>query len=97
MIMNSDGEYLTGLWFEGSRDTSKHDINCEEKDLPIFKKTSKWLDVYFKGNVPDFTPKYKIENLTPFRKEVIDIINEIPFGKTLTYNDIAKTIAKKEE
>lgn len=95
MIMNSDGEYLTGLWFEGSRDTSKHDINCEEKDLPIFKKTSKWLDVYFKGNVPDFTPKYKIENLTPFRKEVIDIINEIPFGKTLTYNDIAKIIAKK--
>ena len=95
MIMNSDGEYLTGLWFEGSRDTSKHNINCEEKDLPIFKKTSKWLDVYFKGNVPDFTPKYKIENLTPFRKEVIDIINEIPFGKTLTYNDIAKIIAKK--
>ena len=89
MIMNSDGEYLTGLWFEGSRDTSKHDINCEEKDLPIFKETSKWLDIYFNGNVPDFTPKYKIENLTPFRKEVIDIINEIPFGKTLTYNDIA--------
>ena len=97
MIMNSDGEYLTGLWFEGSRDTSKHDINCEEKDLLIFKETSKWLDIYFNGNVPDFTPKYKIENLTPFRKDVIDIMNEIPFGKTLTYNDIAKTIAKKEE
>ena len=95
MIMNSDGECLTGLWFEGSRDTSKHDINCEEKDLPIFKETSKWLDIYFKGNVPDFTPKYKIENLTPFRKEVIDIMNKIPFGKTLTYNDISKIIAKK--
>lgn len=52
MIMNSDGEYLTGLWFEGSRDTSKHDINCEEKDLLIFKETSKWLDIYFNGNVP---------------------------------------------
>lgn len=95
MIMNSDGEYLTGLWFEGSRDTSKHDINCEEKDLPIFKETSKWLDIYFNGNVTDFIPKYKIENLTPFRKDVIDIMNEIPFGKTLTYNDIAKIIAKK--
>lgn len=49
------------------------------------------------GMFHDFTPKYKIENLTPFRKDVIDIMNEIPFGKTLTYNDIAKTIAKKEE
>ena len=95
MIMNSDGEYLTGLWFEGSRDTSKHNINCEEKDLPIFKETSKWLDIYFNGNVPDFIPKYKIENLTPFRKEVIDIMNNIPFGETLTYNDISKIIAKK--
>ena len=95
MIMNSDGEYLTGLWFENSRDTSKHDINYEEKDLPIFKETSKWLDIYFKGNIPDFTPKYKIENLTPFRKDVIDIMNEIPFGKTVTYNDISKIIAKK--
>ena len=67
----------------------------KKKDLLIFKETSKWLDIYFNGNVPDFTPKYKIENLTPFRKDVIDIMNEIPFGKTLTYNDIAKTIAKK--
>ena len=41
MIMNSDGEYLTGLWFEDSRDSFKHIINCEEKDLEIFKATSK--------------------------------------------------------
>ena len=37
MIMNSDGEYLTGLWFEDSRDSFKHIINCEEKDLEILK------------------------------------------------------------
>lgn len=30
MIMNSDGENLTGLWFEDSRDLSKHIIDCEE-------------------------------------------------------------------
>lgn len=94
MIMNSDGEYLTGLWFEDSRDSSKHKINCEEKNLPVFNETKKWLDLYFSGKVPDFTPKYKIENLTPFRKEVIDIINAISYGKTLTYNDISKIIAK---
>lgn len=94
MIMNSDGEYLTGLWFEDSRDSSKHKINCEEKNLPVFNETKKWLDLYFSGKVPDFTPKYKIENITPFRKEVIDIMNTISYGKTLTYNDISKIIAK---
>jgi len=94
MIMNSDGEYLTGLWFEGSRDSSKHKIDCEEKELPIFNETKKWLDTYFSGKVPEFTPKYKIENLTSFRQEVIDIMSEIPFGETITYNDISRKIAE---
>ena len=97
MVMNSDGKYLTGLWFIGSKDDSKHTINCEEKNLPIFKETSKWLDIYFSGKNPDFTPKYKTNNLTPFRQEVIDIMNTIPFGKVLTYNDISKIIAKKRK
>lgn len=59
MLMNSDGEYLTGLWFEGSRDVSKHIIDCEEKKLPIFYEIIKWLDVYFSGKKPTFIPKYK--------------------------------------
>ena len=93
MIMNSDGEYLTGLWFEGSRDSYKHKIDGEGKDLPVFSETKKWLNLYFSGKIPNFTPKYKIDNLTPFRKEVIDIMNTIAYGKTLTYNDISKIIA----
>lgn len=64
--------------------------------MPIFDKTSKWLDTYFSVQEPDFTPEYKIENLTPFRKQVIDIMNKIPYGKTITYNDIAKEIAKSK-
>ena len=95
MIMNSDGEYLTGLWFEGSRDTSKHIMECEEKNIDIFNQTCKWLDIYFSGKNPDFIPKYKINNLTPFRQEVIDIMNNIEYGKTITYNDISKIIAQK--
>lgn len=92
IIMNSDGEYLTGLYFEESKDLLKHKVDCLEKNLPIFKETSTWLDIYFSGKTPDFTPQYKIENITPFRKEVLDIMNTIPFGKTLTYSDISKKI-----
>lgn len=96
IIINSEGEYLTGLWFEGSRDSLKHKINYEEKESKVIKETIKWLDIYFGGKEPNFTPKYKIKNLTSFRKEVIDIMNNIPFGETLTYNDIAKIIAKNK-
>ena len=96
IIINSDGEYITGLWFEGSRDSLKHKLDCEEKELPIFEETKKWLDIYFNGKEPQFTPKYRIENLTPFRKDVIDIMNNIPYGKIVTYNDISKIIAEKK-
>ncbi len=93
LSMYSDGEYLTGLWFEGAKDRGMQEADCEEKDLPVFAKTSNWLDLYFSGRVPDFTPKYKMSGLTPFRKEVIDIMNTIDYGKILSYNQIGKIIA----
>ena len=95
ILMSSDGEYLTGLWFIDTNDDLKHKNNYIEKDLPIFNQTIKWLDIYFSGKNPEFTPKYKIENLTPFRKKVIDMMNEIPYGEVVTYKDIAKKIDKK--
>ena len=97
MIMISDGQYLTGLWFEGSRDTLKHQENFIETKLPIFVKTIEWLDLYFNGKIPDFTLSYKIENSTPFRDLVIEKMNQIPYGKVVTYNDIAKLIAKERK
>ena len=69
--ITSDGEYLTGLYFDKSCDSSKFKENYNTKDLKIFDETKKWLDIYFSGKIPTFTPKYKIENLTPFRKQVI--------------------------
>lgn len=92
--MESDGQFLTGLWFDNTHDSSKHTEKIKEKDLKIFEETEKWLDIYFNGTKPDFTPKYKIENITPFRQLVINIMNKIPYGKVITYNDIAKEIAK---
>ena len=95
MWMNSDGEMLTGLWFEDSRDQSKHALDCEEHELPIFRETRRWLDIYFSGRQPDFTPLYRIGGLTPFRKDVVDAMLAIPFGETTTYGDIAAALAKK--
>lgn len=95
MLMTSDGEYLTGLWFTKSKDASKYMENGEEKLVPVFEDTISWLDIYFAGKNPDFVPKYRIDNLTKFRKEVIDDMLKIPYGELVTYGDIAKNIAVK--
>lgn len=92
--LESDGEYLTGLWFDKSKDSNKHMVNNEYKNLSIFDETKKWLDIYFSGFNPGFTPKYKVKT-TEFQKSVYEIMLKIPYGKTITYNDIAKEIADK--
>ena len=58
-------------------------------------QTCRWLDEYFTGREPDFAPPYRIDGLTPFRSDVIDAMLKIPFGKTVTYGEIAAGIARR--
>ena len=95
MVMTSDGEALTGLRFTDSREAAEGCCESMERDLPVFSETRRWLDVYFGGCEPNFAPLYRIDGLTPFRKDVIDAMLKIPFGKTVAYGDIAAEIAKK--
>ena len=94
IILKSDGEFLTGLWFENSKDNIKNACDTQEKSLSIFDQTKLWLDEYFGGNIPTFTPKYKFENQSPFKLLVWSFVEKIPYGKIITYGDIAKEIAK---
>lgn len=92
----SNGVYLTGLYFKGSRDDILHkDTYILNKNLKIFDDTKRFLDIYFDGKEPSFTPLYKLDNLSPFRRMVTDILLKVPYGKVVTYGDIAKEIAKR--
>lgn len=92
LILQSDGTYLTALCFDCSRDVKKL-CGCASENPSVFSDAVKWLDIYFRGEIPSFTPKYRIESLTPFRGRVIDIMLKIPYGKTVTYKNIADEIA----
>lgn len=91
----SDGNALTGLWFEGQKYYADTLDDCfAENALPVFDQADKWLDIYFSGNAPDFTPPL-LMRATPFRKAVWEILLTIPFGQTMTYGEIAKIVAKQ--
>lgn len=95
ITLSSSGSELTGLWFDGQKyfgeTLPKHYI---EEALPVFEMTAHWLDVYFSGVVPDFIPPLSMET-TPFRKAVWKILLTIPYGKTMTYGEIADRLAKQ--
>lgn len=93
ILLASDGKKLTGLWFVGQKyfadNLERENI---EQDLPVFNQTKKWLDIYFSGEKPLFTPLLSLEGISSFRKRVWEIMLEIPFGKTSTYGAIAQQI-----
>ena len=95
ILLASDGAHLTGLWFERQKyfaDTLSGEH--EEKNLPVFDETKRWLDLYFSSTDPGFMPPLRPAG-SPFRQEVWDILLQIPRGSLLTYKEIADKIAAK--
>jgi len=99
MLMTCSGEGLTSLTFSGQKyaeENPAETVPVNGTSLPdIIAQTVRWLDIYFAGNVPDFTPPLSLSG-TPFSKKVWDILLTIPYGQTVTYGQIAARIAKEE-
>ena len=85
LIMVSDGNSLTELKFWEPKEMSNY------QDLPIFKETRLWLDLYFSGNNPQKTPPLNPQG-TPFQQKVWQELLKIPYGQTTSYGAIAKRI-----
>lgn len=88
----SDGKALVGLWIEEQKYfMSKYKFFQQKADLEIFTETKMWLDEYFKGNNPPVTMYLKPEG-TKFQEKVWRVLENIPYGKTVTYGDISKKL-----
>ena len=92
MLLAADDEGLTGAWFDGQRKFAKGlDKRHEEKLTPILSRTMEWLDVYFSGQAPDFTPPLHLRG-DPFQLDVWRQLQQIPYGQYATCGDIADRI-----
>lgn len=96
LVMSSDGSALTGLGLASPQSAvaTAAGARPREESLPIFSETARWLDTYFRGRAPSFTPKLKLSG-SDFQKRVCEIMLTIPFGETVTYGEIAAQIARE--
>ena len=89
ITLAGSGDALTGLWFDGQAHFgSTLDGPAEEGWLPVFGDAFRWLDSYFGGYVPGFTPRLDLRG-TPFQQRVWDALLQIPYGETVTYGELA--------
>ena len=95
ITLASDGEALTGLWFAGQKhfgDTLTPETARAE--LPVFRQTVRWLDLYFGGRIPDFTPPLHLRG-TEFRRQVWALLLLVPYGETTSYGALARLLAEQ--
>ena len=95
ILLAADEEGLTGLWFETQKYfAAKLAPEHEEKMTPVLDAACRWLDVYFSGREPDFTPKLHLVG-SDFRQAVWALLRKIPYGQTTTYGALAGQLAEQ--
>lgn len=95
ILLAADETGLTGLWFEGQKYFGRGlPAKRTEGETPALSETRRWLDVYFAGGAPDFTPPLHPAG-TDFRRAVWEILLQIPYGRTMTYGETARCVAEK--
>lgn len=94
ILLAADEIGLIGLWFFGQSyfaDTLPAEQIAQE--TPILAQAKEWLDEYFSGKEPDFTPTLHPIG-SPFRQAVWKLLLQIPYGQTTTYGEIARQLEK---
>ena len=88
---------LVGLWFEGQKYYGAAISDAVPKDDDKTSvKVKRWLDRYFAGKRPDAAELALAPAGSDFRQAVWAVLRKLPYGKTISYGDIARTLAKRE-
>ena len=93
LLLAADNSGLIGLWLDGEKYFADSlPESHDERETTILCDAKRWLDVYFSGREPDFMPPLHPSG-SDFRKAVWKLLLEIPYGKTVTYGELAKKLA----
>lgn len=85
---------LVGAWFTDQKYFAP-DLSFEKianAETPALKQAKVWLAEYFSGQIP--TTKIMLApQVTPFRQRVLQQLQQIPYGTTATYQELANQLA----
>ena len=101
IYITANEDLLLRVDFENATNLPKNieDIVQNGADLSsnnsVIEKTKQWLDNYFSKKQNTFLPPIKLED-SPFSLLVWNLLLDIPYGKTISYGELAKLVARKK-
>lgn len=96
LVLHAEGDCLTEMFFENEKSVAVDKVACSNKHiLPVLAASCEWLDRYFRGVNPGPVPPVLFRG-SPFRMAVWKILQEIPYGRVMTYGEIARRLAAKK-
>ena len=96
ILQSADETGLTGLWFDGAKYFAKGlPQERTDQETPALLQAKQWLDLYFSGAEPDFTPPLHPAG-TAFQQAIWQLLLQIPYGQTATYGELARRLAREK-
>lgn len=93
----SDGNSIIGLAIEGQKHILRNIPRplVKNEALALFTACKRWLDAYFAGKNPTLEGIPLNPSGSEFQQKVWQALLAIPYGKTVTYSDIAQAVGCK--
>ena len=90
----ADERSLLGCYFVGQKyfENGYRDQAIVEGDSIFLADATAWLNAYFAGENPKAEDVVLAPQGTAFQQSVWQVLREIPYGKTMTYGEIAQKI-----
>jgi len=92
LLLAGDGDNLTLLGFPSGSMARRHDAGWRASRSP-FREVIVQLDAYFSRDLTEFELQLAPSG-TPFQQRVWSALQEIPFGATWSYGELAAHIGK---
>ena len=90
LLLVGDGQSISLLGFPKGKMRRRHEPGWIEDPAP-FKEATRQLDAYFAGELQDFDLPLAPEG-TPFQQKVWKALQEIPYGATWNYRELAERV-----
>jgi methylated-DNA-[protein]-cysteine S-methyltransferase len=92
LLMAGDEEGLRYISFEKGKNRIAPEKEWRE-DQPYLGEAILQLDLYFQGRLKQFALKLTPQG-TPFQLDVLRALQEVPYGETISYGELAQRIGR---